>query len=149
MIKLIDNFEGEYDFLSNFYNERVFYDGKWWHTSEHAYQAAKTNDPKEKYTIECAATPYIAKKRGRSLTLRKDWESAKIQIMREIVMSKFINSPELARKLIETGDAKLVEGNWWGDKFWGSCNGVGQNWLGKILMEVRSYLIEREKSKQE
>jgi predicted NAD-dependent protein-ADP-ribosyltransferase YbiA (DUF1768 family) len=74
---------------------------------------------------------------GRSVKLRPDWESIKLDVMETAVRIKFTD-PELAAKLIATGDEELIEGNWWNDTFWGVCNGVGENHLGKILMKVRA-----------
>ena len=65
----------------------------------------------------------------------------KIDIMRQVLKSKFTQNPELKAKLIATGDAELIEGNNWNDRFWGVCRGVGQNHLGKLLMEVRAELV--------
>jgi len=62
---LIDSFEGDYGFLSNFSHDPVRYKGVLYNTSEHAFQAAKTNNPKEKEVVKLAATPFIAKKRGK------------------------------------------------------------------------------------
>lgn len=86
--------------------------------------------------------PSEAKKLGRKVTLRKDWESVKIKIMEEIVRAKFVQNPELAQKLIATGNAHLEESNTWGDKVWGTVNGSGANNLGIILMKVRNELAE-------
>jgi len=73
------------------------------------------------------------------LELREDWEDVKVNIMKEVVKSKFMSNPELRNKLIATGDAELVELNHWGDRTWGVCSktNTGKNLLGKILMEVR------------
>ena len=81
--------------------------------------------------------PSDAKRLGRHVPLREDWNSIKEQIMYEICKAKFTQNPDLAEKLLETGDAELIEGNWWHDTTWGMCNGEGQNLLGKILMRVR------------
>jgi len=134
---MIDSFSGEYEFLSNFYETLVCYDGWMYPTSEHAYQAAKTLNVNERQKIRNASTPGKAKKIGRSVTLREDWEDVKIKIMFNIVLDKFIRHSILRQRLLDTGDIYLVEGNSWGDKFWGVCDGEGQNELGKILMFTR------------
>jgi ribA/ribD-fused uncharacterized protein len=72
--------------------------------------------------------------------LRSDWTEIRLEIMEKIVRAKFWQNPHLARKLVATGDQKLVEGNRWNDTFWGVCRGVGENHLGKILMRVREEL---------
>lgn len=136
----IDHFSGEYDFLSNFYEAPVTWKGVVYPTSEHAYQAAKTLDSVERNQIRLAETPAIAKKLGRKVTIREDWEEVKFDFMFKIVWNKFILNQELATKLLATGDAELIEGNWWGDTYWGVCRGEGQNNLGLILMTVRGIL---------
>lgn len=70
------------------------------------------------------------------MSLRPDWEYIRVDVMTELVRKKFSQEP-LRSQLIATGDAELIEGNWWNDTFWGVCNGVGENNLGKILMKVR------------
>lgn len=133
----ISNFEQDpYKFLSNFYYADVLYQGLLFRTSEHAYQAAKSLDESWRIRVQIQPRPHEAKKMGRTVPLRPDWEKVKLQVMEEIVEIKFSN-PELRRMLLATGDAVLEEGNWWGDRFWGICRGEGENHLGKILMKVR------------
>jgi N-glycosidase YbiA len=132
----IDSFEGEYGFLSNFYPCRIYYNGLWYPSVEHAYQAAKTADLDERIRVQSAKTAGKAKRLGKSVTLRPDWEEVKLEIMRLLVYKKFFDY-ELRKRLCETGAAELVEGNWWGDTYWGVCKGVGENHLGKILMKIR------------
>ena len=134
----IDRFKDDYWFLSNFSEYPVYYQGRIWPTAEHAYQAMKTSDLDLQEEIRKAATPGIAKKKGRKVKLRKGWEALKYHIMTESVMSKFKQNPDIAKKLVETGDAHLAEGNDWGDTYWGTVNGKGQNKLGHILMYVRN-----------
>ena len=81
-----------------------------------------------------------AKRMGRRVELRVDWETVKERIMYEICLAKFTQHSELAQKLLKTGTKYLVEGNYWGDTEWGVCNGKGKNKLGKILMRVREEL---------
>lgn len=134
----INSFRGEYRFLSNFWPAPLWYGNFLWPTSEHAYQAAKTLDLDEQISIhEMAKTPGQAKRLGQRVTKRDDWEEIKLQKMFEIVKEKFWQNPDLMQKLLATGDAELIEGNTWGDTYWGQCNGVGENHLGKILMEIR------------
>lgn len=134
---MIDRFTGEYAFLSNFYAAPLRYAGHTYPTSEHAFQAMKTKDPEEQAKIRQAATPYKAKQLGKKVKLRPDWESVKVGIMREILFAKFTQNPALLQQLEATGTEELVEGNDWGDVTWGQVDGKGQNWLGKLLMEVR------------
>ena len=128
-------FEGA-RFLSNFTPVNIFYEGITYPSTEHAYQAAKTTDLQERLLIANAKTAGIAKRLGRTITLRKDWDKIKLHIMLELQRKKF-SDPELRRRLLETDTLYLEETNTWGDTYWGVCNGVGQNMLGKILMQVR------------
>lgn len=138
MTKQINSFKDEYGFLSSFYPCMIQYEGQWYPSVEHAYQAAKTLVESEQRKIANAATPGQAKRLGQKVTLRDDWEEIKIDIMRHLVHVKFADQ-DLAKQLDATGDAQLVEGNYWGDTFWGVCRGVGKNVLGCILMEVRRH----------
>ena len=133
----ITSFKNKYFFLSNFYFCPIEMKNVIYPSVEHAYQASKTFVEAERAWILSAPTAAVAKKRGKKITLRDDWEDVKLKIMKELVKRKFGNTT-LQIKLKKTGDAKLIEGNWWGDTFWGVCNGIGENYLGKILMEVRS-----------
>lgn len=132
----ISDFTGEYGFLSNFHSSAVEFEGKLYRTVEHAYQAAKTTDEAERRKIRDALYPNVAKKLGRRVTMRPGWDGMKVEVMLGLVRKKFAE-PELRAKLLATENAKLVEGNWWHDTFWGVCQGVGKNHLGKILMRVR------------
>jgi ribA/ribD-fused uncharacterized protein len=136
----ITSFSGDYAFLSNFYPTPTPYEGVVFPTSEHAFQAAKTLDMAERRRIADLATPAQAKRAGRRVVLRSDWEQVKIAIMTSIVRAKFQHNHELAQKLTATANTELVEGNRHGDRFWGVCKGEGQNWLGRVLMEVRAEL---------
>jgi N-glycosidase YbiA len=128
-------------FLSNFHEGHVvLYLGRYWPTSEHAYQAAKTLDEVERDTIAECASPGMAKRKGLKLTKRPDWDEIKIEVMREILRIKFAH-PELRARLLATGDAELIEGNYHDDDFWGQCPlGNGENWLGRLRMELRAEL---------
>jgi ribA/ribD-fused uncharacterized protein len=118
-------------------------------TSEHAYQSAKFIDPDVQKLIAELPTGVETKTTAHELeadgiAIRSDWEVAKVGIMRAIIQDKFGLNPDIAEKLVLTGDEELVEGNTWGDRFWGvdpigSTN--GQNQLGMILMLVRAELI--------
>lgn len=138
-MKTIDGFFGDYRFLSNFHLADVEMDGEIYSSTEHAFQAAKTLNKKERKAIRKAKTPKEAKKLGRLVKLREDWESVKFVVMLDVVRRKF-QHPELAELLLATEDAELIEGNSWNDTVWGVCNGKGTNWLGKILMLVRREL---------
>ena len=137
---MIRSFKGRYRFLSNFYPCQIKWEGKWYPTSEHAFQAAKTFDRHERELIRKLRTPGMARTAGRSVSLRADWEKKKIDIMIEILICKFSLNGNMKRLLFVTGEEELVEGNTWGDTFWGVCEGEGENWLGIILMGIRDDL---------
>jgi len=136
----INEFQGRYKFLSNFWPVWLEFEGFFYPTVEHAYQASKTKEPYERKKIRFAKTAGKAKRYGKHVILRQDWEEVKLQIMESLVRQKFTKYKDLCEQLLATGDAKLAEGNWWHDTFWGVCNGVGRNHLGKILMKVRNEL---------
>lgn len=139
MVPEIKGFFNEYRFMSNFHFVEVEYDGMTYRTTEHAYQAAKFADPVMRYTIQQLARPGDARKYGQAKGMREDWEQVKYDIMYDLNLQKYAD-PELGRLLLATGDAYLEETNWWGDVYWGVCKGVGQNNLGKILMDIRAGL---------
>jgi ribA/ribD-fused uncharacterized protein len=143
MPKQITAFQGPHRFLSNFWMQDaapVDYEGIQWPTVEHAFQAAKSGRS-EQFLRECA-TPGQAKRLARLLPCRSDWNDIKLAVMLCLLRSKFSN-PTLAAQLVATGDAELIEGNTWGDRFWGQCPlGQGENWLGRLLMLVRHELRE-------
>lgn len=130
----------EYRFLSNFQLATVELDGLEYASTEHAYQAAKTEDAAQRRRIREAQKPRDAKSLGSQVKMRMDWEQIKIGVMKDLVRQKFSKHKELKEKLLATGDAYLEETNTWNDTFWGVCRGKGQNWLGKTLMEIREEL---------
>ena len=136
-------FRDSYAFLSNMYPSPIVMTerttGKLLHftCAEAAFQAAKC--PERAREFENLTGPQ-AKKLGRQVSLRADWDTKRIAYMRCILKAKFTQNPELAKALRATGDIVLVEDNTWGDKFWGVCKGVGENNLGKLLMEIRAGL---------
>ena len=138
---MINEFRGKYFFLSNFYEVPVTYRGITYRNNEAAFQAQKVSSEDERKTFS-ALNPSEAKKKGRHVTLRKDvdWDSVKTTYMYEICLAKFSQNEELKNRLLATGDKHLEEGNTWGDRIWGTVNGVGENRLGKILMRVREEL---------
>ena len=148
---IIDEFRGDYWFLSNFYpasielvmmlgvagsvNEYLMK----FPTSEHAFQAHKAMTLQEAEMIAAARTPADAKKLGATVKMRNDWPNIKVKVMEGILREKFTQNDKLRQRLIDTGDAQLIEGNTWNDKFWGVCDGEGKNHLGVCLMNVRSW----------
>jgi ribA/ribD-fused uncharacterized protein len=139
---VIDRFSREYAFLSNFYplpQRMVDGMGVAYPTAEHAFQASKTLDLEERQRIAALPTPGDAKRAGRQLALRPGWDEIRVWVMGEIVSAKF-ELPQLADLLLVTGDAELIEGNGWGDTFWGVCRGQGRNVFSHLLMAVRDEL---------
>lgn len=133
---MIDRFDGEYAFLSNYSASPFRIDYVLFPTMEHYFQANKADNQNDYLHIAYAPTPGEAKRLGRKIQLRPDWEKIKDNVMLTGLHKKFTD-PELRSLLLATGDEELVEGNYWGDTYWGVCNGVGQNKLGKLLMQVR------------
>jgi ribA/ribD-fused uncharacterized protein len=133
------SFSGDFRWLSNFWSSKVELDGIQYPSIENAYQAAKTLDlnKREKFRF-CNA--YQSKQFGKMLKLRPDWNNIRIDIMYHLISQKFYPRTNLAYKLINTGNVNIVEGNDWNDTFWGICNGVGKNMLGRLIMEHREYL---------
>ena len=140
---MIDSFDGEFAFLSNFYEHPIQYNGIVYPTNEHFFQAMKSLKEDERKMIAAAPTPGKAKRLGRAITLRADWETVKYDIMLLGLRLKFCDK-ELREKLHKTGDEMLIEGNYWHDNTWGdcSCNACsrtpGRNMLGRLLMQVRN-----------
>ena len=131
--------EGGHTRLSNFSPSPFTLGGLEWATVEHYFQAMKTKDPSEREAIRLAGSPGQAKRLGRKATLRPDWEEIKLAVMRQALHAKFKPGNLDGRYLLSTGDAYLIEGNDWGDRFWG-VDGGGQNWLGHLLMARRAEL---------
>jgi ribA/ribD-fused uncharacterized protein len=152
--KLIPTFStSEVQFLSNFYpfkkngtyphKLKIYYDGMLFLCTETAYQAAKTTDMKLRQKIS-QMSPFeaVALSKSGGIPTRLDWDDIKYEIMKDLVWQKF-QHPELKKMLLKTKKAILQEGNTRGDVYWGICNGIGQNNLGKILMETRDKLRKR------
>lgn len=137
--KVIREFTAEYRFLSNFWSCYIWYIDEWYPSVENAYQAAKMKYPHDrKAFVNIKASE--AKKLGRVLPMQSNWDALRLGVMYRLVMEKFKTHEDLRKRLAATGDAELQEGNWWGDRFWGTVNGEGENQLGKILMRVREEL---------
>lgn len=137
----IYEFRGDYRFLSNFYPCEVEYEGIVYPSVENAFQAAKTLNNAERLQFT-NVKPGIAKRLGRKVALRHDWEKVKVDIMKELLRKKFCQEP-FKSKLLATGDRELEEGNRWNDRFWGICppgSGMGKNILGRLIMEIRGEL---------
>ena len=148
---MIERFRGEYRWLSNFWPAPVEWDGLRYPTVEHAYQAAKTEDPWERQEILHASTPGKAKRLGQKVTMHPEWDKIKSLVMYELLQQKFASGSGLAQKLLDTGDQRIYEGNTWHDNYWGWCfcdscktrrTAKPRNVLGNILMRIREELKE-------
>jgi ribA/ribD-fused uncharacterized protein len=136
----VKGFQGKYRFLSNFWPAEIELDGWIYPTVEHAYMASKTFNIDIREKIRSIEKPGDAKKLGRQIELREDWELVKRNIMKDLVRQKFNKEPLRSKLVVELRDAYLEETNTWNDTYWGVCKGIGRNELGKILMEVRAEL---------
>ena len=133
-------FKGDYRYLSNMYKVFFRIDGTLYLSVEHWYQANKTTNPDIYDSIRKCSTPYEAKTVGNQIIeIRPDWDDIKLDIMYKGVHAKFSQNRDLKSKLLSTRGL-LVEGNTWGDQYWGICKGIGENHLGKILVRVREEL---------
>jgi hypothetical protein len=135
-------FKNEYAFLSNFYYSPFIINDINYLTNEHFYQANKTVNKDEFQYVLDSDTPAIAKRRGKEINIAQNWDNIKNKVMYIGVFNKFIQNNKLKFMLINTGNFKLIEGNYWNDKYWGIClkTNEGENHLGKILMSVRRFL---------
>lgn len=136
-------FTDEYRWLSNFWPCEIKLPDFTFPSVENAYQAAKCRNPEHRRMF-VHVTPGQAKRRGKKILCRLDWDFAtRFEVMERLLIIKF-RHPDLQQQLLATRGRELVEGNTWGDIFWGVCNGVGQNHMGRLLMKVRENII-REK----
>lgn len=142
----ITRFKYEYDWLSNSYPCKITYEGRTYPSLEHAYQASKTIESLFRETIGTQPTLGKAKRIGGRIPLRPNWNEIKPKIMLELLEIKFQN-PILRAKLLSTGDTELIEGNYWGDTYWGIDlqTQKGLNFLGKFLMLIRKRIKEEKK----
>ena len=134
----IDSFRGLYQFLSNMFESPVTLNGITFRNAEAAFQSLK--DPSRASEF-ADLTGAAAKKLGRRVQLRPDWNDVRVQSMLDVLRAKFQN-PDLQKQLLSTGSTPLIEGNTWNDTFWGvdANTGTGENTLGKLLMQVRQEL---------
>jgi len=148
VVGAIDHFRGEHEYLSNFYLRPVVYEGVAYPSTEHAFQAAKTRDAERRWAIATLPTCREAKRAGRAVRLRPEWEQIKYRAMADVLIDKFTRWSDLREKLLTTDNAELIEGNRWHDNVWGDCRcprcrgTPGKNALGQILMQVRQGLMD-------
>ena len=152
MIEIIQKFSGEHEFLSNFSPHGFKLQDIWFPTNEHFFQAmkCKVGDLKSFREIVDAPTPGKAKRIARKVPLRENWDEIKIQIMSDGLGFKFEQNPDIRQKLLDTGEAMLIEGNNWHDNFWGDCKcekcilKMGRNLLGVSLMFLRGRIRQEQ-----
>jgi ribA/ribD-fused uncharacterized protein len=139
--KNIKGFFGEYRYLSNFEVCDVYFDGDLYGSTEAAYMAGKTKDPevRRQFFKSTGILPKDARKLGKIIPLREDWDKVRYDTMASVVFDKFYRDLGLRAKLLATGDKYIEETNHWNDRYWGVCDGVGESNLGKILMATREF----------
>lgn len=139
----IESFRNEYFFLSNMFKCSIIFKTKFtddyfvFDSSEHIYQSYKAQNVVDFNLVANSRTPLMSKRNGSMIQIDPDFSNYKLNLMYRIIKAKFKQNENLKDLLIRTGDKKLIEDNYWGDKFWGVCDGFGENNLGKILTEVR------------
>ena len=136
---MIDKLQGTY--LSNFWECKIEYGGIVFRNAESAFQAQKCAEGFMQVAF-INLSGAQAKALGKKVKIIPEWNEDRLYYMTEILERKFEQNPDLAKQLVATGNEEIVEGNWWGDTYWGVCNGIGENHLGKILMWIR----EKEKT---
>lgn len=142
-------FRGRYAFLSNMAYSPFEMNGHWFLTAENAFHFWKCKYREDAMRFEAGNPasindPYEAKKAGRKVVMRDNWNDIRVRVMEAVVEAKFSQNENLAKRLLATEGIDLCENNTWNDTFWGKCNGVGENHLGKILCKVRAKLAEQE-----
>jgi len=137
---MINSFQGEWRWLSNFWLSQIVISNVSYRSVEHFYQVMKTVDLDWRIAIRNCPTPGKAKRLALKAPLRPNWETIQIPVMWAGLTAKFDQHPYLAKKLLATDPQELIEGNTWNDTFWGVYKGEGQNNLGKLLMRKREHL---------
>lgn len=142
----VKGFFGEYKYLSNFEMCDIYFDCDLYGCTEAAYMAGKTLDPaiRAKFFKSTNITAREARNLGQIIELRSDWDKVRYDTMAAVVYDKFYRHLDLREKLISTGNKYLEETNHWSDRYYGVCDGTGENNLGKILMSCRDFWIAKE-----
>lgn len=147
--ELINLFRDGYSFLSNMSRAKVTYNGLEFMSSEAAFQSAKCAREEDRQTLSKTLKGKDARSYGSSVEMVPDWEQIKDEVMVRVVYAKFTQNPLLMEKLLDTGNAKLVEGNFWHDNYWGKCackkctDKASPNVLGRSLFFVRNCINRR------
>jgi len=140
---MINTFRGKYNWLSNFYQCDIIYEGKHWKSSEHIYQAMKCVHEEDKEKIRKCSLREIKSEVLKYEQVDNWHDSLKDEIMEMALYLKFSQNPYLVKKLIDTGEDEIIEGNYWHDNYWGDCQCdnchsiLGLNKLGIMLMNIR------------
>ena len=142
----IKGFFGNYRWLSNFGEATVQLDGVNYSSVEIAYQAAKNLSQDRDFFVDCTSKESITHNRTNlsPMYTPEAWDAVKVDVMRFLLEQKFDPelNPQMAQKLLDTGDRYIEETNWWGDEFWGkNLKGEGLNTLGVLIMENRDSLL--------
>ena len=139
---MIEEFQGEYRWLSNFYPVKIVIDGVEYPSVEHAYCSCKSTDSKWKSICSNEKNPGKIKRKSKKIKVIDDWDDKKLSIMKKCLEQKFNQEP-FKSMLIQTGNEIIQEGNRWNDKFYGVClkTNKGKNKLGKLIMNIRYELI--------
>lgn len=144
-MEVINSFSGLYRDFSNFTPVEIRFENMTFPSVEHAYVASKTTNLGIRRKIVLIPTAGQAKRFGRTIELRSDWDKVKISYMEDFLRQKF-SKDYFKSFLLGTGDSIIIEGNGWHDNFWGDCscenckNIPGENMLGKLLMKIREDL---------
>lgn len=144
---MITSFQGDYEFLSNFYPCTITLGGLTFPSVENAYQAMKCVNPSDMIQFTNIG-PAEAKKLGRKVTMRSDFDNIKYNVMRSLLDQKF-EDKTFKKMLLDTAPESIVEGNYWHDNYWGICtcekcrNEIGYNHLGELLQRKRNLLSSR------
>lgn len=136
---MINEFNGQYLWLSNFWLTTITYEDIVYPSVENAFQASKYDNSDDRFQfISCS--PGIAQRLGRKAKIAdiEKWDANKDDLMKQLISQKFLKGSFLADKLLGTYNFELIDGNTWNDTYWGVCNGIGENRLGKIIMSVRA-----------
>ena len=136
---VISSFKGEYDFLNNRYGCSFVWQGIRYNNVESAFHASKYTDESERKILSRMSADKAVNK-SMDFTPSAEWEDCKLNIMESIIMAKFDQNPSLKKRLIETDDRILINGNNKHETYWGVdlYSWIGENHLGKILMTIRN-----------
>ncbi|SEP41121.1 hypothetical protein SAMN04487843_11687 [Methylobacterium sp. ap11] len=138
--------EKPYGAFSNLFRRSVTFEGEFFATSEHAYQAGKARKPAVKQWLMAAPSPALLAMAAHGLyywDVAPGWSATKFDRMRAVLRAKFTQHADLGALLLSTGNATLIESATVDNevnRLWGQVNGVGRNMLGMLLMELRAEL---------